>query len=172
MRQEGEPSVDQILQSIRRVMARERRPVSEKMVTDEVATAEPVAELRSYEAEAEETGGQMLPPAEADELMGDPDGERFAEVEALAIEGTTEQEPPSAPLTSEEAADSMRRSLAALATLAQPGAPLPTSAAGAASLDAIVKDMLRPMLAQWLDTHLPALVEREVKAEIARITRG
>jgi cell pole-organizing protein PopZ len=29
--------------------------------------------------------------------------------------------------------------------------------------------MLRPMLAQWLDTNLPPMVERLVAAEIARI---
>ena len=75
-------------------------------------------------------------------------------------------------LTGNAAAASIRRSLAALSMLAEPGAPVPTSAAGAASLDAIVREMLRPMLAQWIDTHLPALVEREVKAEIARITGG
>jgi cell pole-organizing protein PopZ len=29
--------------------------------------------------------------------------------------------------------------------------------------------MLRPMLAEWLETHLPAIVDRMVQAEIARI---
>jgi len=31
--------------------------------------------------------------------------------------------------------------------------------------------MLRPMLAEWLDQHLPPLVDRLVAAEIARIVR-
>jgi cell pole-organizing protein PopZ len=31
--------------------------------------------------------------------------------------------------------------------------------------------MLRPMLAEWLDQHLPAMVDRLVAAEITRIAR-
>jgi cell pole-organizing protein PopZ len=33
----------------------------------------------------------------------------------------------------------------------------------------MVREMMRPMLAQWLDANLPEIVERLVKAEIARI---
>ena len=36
-------------------------------------------------------------------------------------------------------------------------------------LDDIVREMLRPMLQAWLDRHLPELVERLVRAEIARV---
>ena len=32
--------------------------------------------------------------------------------------------------------------------------------------------MLRPMLKQWLDEHLPQMVEEHVKREITRITGG
>jgi cell pole-organizing protein PopZ len=42
----------------------------------------------------------------------------------------------------------------------------------ARSLEDIVRDMLRPMLKQWLDENLPALVERLVRAEIDRVSRG
>jgi cell pole-organizing protein PopZ len=42
----------------------------------------------------------------------------------------------------------------------------------ARTLEDIVKDMLRPMLKSWLDDNLPGLVERIVKAEIERISRG
>ena len=37
------------------------------------------------------------------------------------------------------------------------------------SLDDLVRETLRPMLQAWLDEHLPALVERLVRAEIARV---
>ena len=40
------------------------------------------------------------------------------------------------------------------------------------TLDDLVKDMLRPMLKTWLDTHLPPLVERLVRDEIERLSRG
>jgi cell pole-organizing protein PopZ len=40
------------------------------------------------------------------------------------------------------------------------------------TLEDLVKEMLRPMLKSWLDDNLPGLVERIVKAEIERVSRG
>lgn len=40
------------------------------------------------------------------------------------------------------------------------------------TVEDLMKEMLRPMLKAWLDENLPALVERLVKAEIERVTRG
>ncbi|HEV7284578.1 MAG TPA: DUF2497 domain-containing protein, partial [Kaistia sp.] len=40
------------------------------------------------------------------------------------------------------------------------------------TLEDLVKDMLRPMLKTWLDTNLPPLVERLVRDEIERVSRG
>jgi cell pole-organizing protein PopZ len=42
----------------------------------------------------------------------------------------------------------------------------------ARTLDDLVKDMLRPMLKSWLDDNLPSLVERLVRSEIERVSRG
>lgn len=42
----------------------------------------------------------------------------------------------------------------------------------ARTLEDLVKEMLRPMLKSWLDDNLPNLVERIVKAEIERVSRG
>jgi len=42
----------------------------------------------------------------------------------------------------------------------------------ARTLEDLVKEMLRPMLKSWLDDNLPRLVERIVKAEIERVSRG
>ncbi len=42
----------------------------------------------------------------------------------------------------------------------------------ARTLDDIVKEMLRPMLKEWLDDNLPPLVERLVRDEIERVSRG
>ena len=39
------------------------------------------------------------------------------------------------------------------------------------SIDDLVTDALRPMLKEWLDESLPALVERLVRAEIERVAR-
>lgn len=42
----------------------------------------------------------------------------------------------------------------------------------ARTLEDLVKEMLRPMLKAWLDDNLPGLVERIVRAEIERVSRG
>lgn len=42
----------------------------------------------------------------------------------------------------------------------------------AKTLDDLVKEMLRPMLKSWLDENLPGIVERLVRAEIERVSRG
>ncbi len=42
----------------------------------------------------------------------------------------------------------------------------------ARTLEDLVKEMLRPMLKSWLDDNLPSLVERLVRAEIERVSRG
>jgi cell pole-organizing protein PopZ len=53
--------------------------------------------------------------------------------------------------------------------LAEPGARPQIVRSGETSLEGMVRDMLRPMLAEWLDTNLPGMVEKMVQAEIARI---
>ena len=60
------------------------------------------------------------------------------------------------------------------ALTAGPGSPAaqdPGPAVGGRNLEDIVKDMLRPMLKEWLDKNLPPMVERYVEREIVRLTR-
>jgi len=42
----------------------------------------------------------------------------------------------------------------------------------ARTLDEMVSEMLRPMLKAWLDDNLPGMVERIVRDEIERVSRG
>jgi len=42
----------------------------------------------------------------------------------------------------------------------------------ARTLEDLVREMLRPMLKVWLDDNLPGMVERLVRAEIERVSRG
>ena len=39
------------------------------------------------------------------------------------------------------------------------------------TLEDVVKDLLRPLLKEWLDTHLSAIVEAKVQSEVERISR-
>lgn len=70
-------------------------------------------------------------------------------------------------LVSDDAAIASRQSLAALATLRTGAEALP---ADDAALGSAVREMLRPLLKDWLDRNLPDMVEELVTREIARIT--
>ncbi len=43
---------------------------------------------------------------------------------------------------------------------------------GGPTLEDMVRDEIRPMVRAWLDENLPPIVERMVRAEIARVTEG
>ena len=69
-------------------------------------------------------------------------------------------------LVSQDAAAAARQSLTVLSELRERD-PIPV---GDGPLEAVVREMLRPMLKDWLDRNLPELVESMVTREIARIT--
>jgi cell pole-organizing protein PopZ len=64
-----------------------------------------------------------------------------------------------------------RLSQAVQESVPAPAAQDPGPAVGGRNLEDIVKDMLRPMLKEWLDKNLPPMVERYVEREIVRLTR-
>jgi len=154
MRQAGEPSVEEILESIKKVIARdnragaaeERREREERGVAEEAVpeAAEDVLDL----------AGMGL-YVEADEAAEDAAYAESADADD-ALVGT-------------ETVSSISESLAALAMMAQPPAAPQIVRSGETSLEGMVRDLLRPELAAWLDKNLPALVEKLVAAEIARI---
>jgi uncharacterized protein len=43
---------------------------------------------------------------------------------------------------------------------------------GSRTIEDVVREMLKPMLQTWLEDNLPSLVERLVRAEIERVSRG
>ncbi len=69
-------------------------------------------------------------------------------------------------LMSKDATEASRGKLAALSALRQNGDAQPDTG----PLEAVVREMLKPMLKQWLDDNLPEIVEELVTREIARIT--
>ena len=74
-------------------------------------------------------------------------------------------------LLSEGATAASRQSLAALAAMRQGGGmEASPSAPSDGPLEAVVRDMLKPILKEWLDQRLPDMVEELVTREIARIT--
>jgi len=73
------------------------------------------------------------------------------------------------PLVAEAVRGAMQENLATLAMLSEPGAKPQIVRSGETSLEGLTRELLRPMLAKWLDDNLPAMVEKMVQAEIARI---
>jgi len=73
------------------------------------------------------------------------------------------ESPDDEPLVSGKAVKASKAALAALANVTI------DPRAGDNTLDGLVREMLRPMLKEWLDANLPDLVERVVAREVARI---
>ncbi len=70
------------------------------------------------------------------------------------------------PLVDEQIAGGSRARLEELSSVAASAPPV----APVNPLEDMVREMLRPMLKQWLDEHLPRIVDDHVKREISRIT--
>ena len=138
MQSPREPSMEDILASIKRVIAEEK-------------------ELRA-----------AVPPPQSSLDPGDIDDED-AEEDILELDHPVEPEPPldtGPPLLDETAADSSRAKLEQLTNVAAAAPPPPT----VNPLEEMLRDMLRPALKQWLDEHLPRIVDEHVRREISRIT--
>jgi uncharacterized protein len=127
-----EPSMEDILASIKRVIAEEKeiRAVTATSVAEQPGEGEDVLEL-------DETMEALPPPVD----LGPP-------------------------LLESDAADESRQMLEALASVAATAPPPPQFN----PLEEMIREMLRPILKQWLDEHLPAIVDEHVKREIHRIT--
>ncbi len=156
MQQPGEPSVEEILDSIKKVIARDNREgaiLDRRRRSGRAGTGEPA---EPADAEEAEEVLELQTESALDESCS-------AEEEDGADTG------PEDPLTRGDTREAMRQNFAALAMLAKPGRQPQIVRSGETSLEGLVREMLRPMLAQWLDDNLPPMVEELVKAEIARI---
>ena len=155
MQQHGEPSVEEILDSIKKVIARDNREgaILERRRRAGNLTRESEAEPADAE-EAEEVLELVEETAIDESLTDEYDEDDSAEADALTRGDTRE---------------AMRQNFAALAMLSQPGKQPQIVRSGETSLEGLVREMLRPMLAEWLDANLPGMVEDLVKAEISRI---
>ena len=176
-----EPSMEEILASIRRIIADDQaaKPAETASapepddVLDLAEVAEPVMRPRA------------VPPPEPTPEPLDFDAIDFGD-EAFA-EPEPEPEPPPArpspPPQPEPVFQAPPRPEPEAETLISPATDASVNGAfnllahtvltqNARTLEDLVKDMLRPMLKSWLDDNLPAVVERLVRAEIERVSRG
>lgn len=165
-----EPTMEEILASIRRI------------ISEDDAPAEAAAAPEPEPAPVEE------PPAEDDVLeLTDPieppaPVESLGDIDVYSPEPEPEPEPPPPPpqpdpapvFSREEVADNL---------VGDHAASLAASAFGSLSsallmpkdgrtLEDVVRELLRPLLKEWLDQNLPRIVEAKVEEEVHRIARG
>ncbi|GAB4150955.1 MAG: hypothetical protein Tsb0016_22950 [Sphingomonadales bacterium] len=171
--------MEEILASIRRIISEDSdqpaakagqggsEPEDDLPVEDEM-TAEP-----EYAEEPEEIFEPEPEPEPEPEFEPEPVSEPEAEAEAEEVLELTDiaAEAVSAPevesiISSDVASQTSEKfeQLSGLLVRRYPGAEN--------TLEGLVREMLRPMLKEWLDANLPPMVEEMVAREIARITRG
>ena len=139
-----EPSMEDILASIKKVIA------EEKGLRATAPPDWPAASVSDDEREDAAAGEEDV--LELDEP-----------VDEIKLAPPVDLGPP---LVAESAADASRHSLDTLTSVAASVPPPPEIN----PMEAMVREMLRPILKQWLDDHLPGIVDEHVKREITRIT--
>ncbi len=175
MAQNEAASVEEILESIKKVIARDNRAdaLQARRVREEASIdPEPVNEDEAAEVlDLADMAGAEIQSGEIEGADSDCDGYEDAFVDGDSGDESEDDAYPDAeaPLIAEEVRGAMQENLAALAMLAQPGAKPQIVRSGETSLEGLTRELLRPMLADWLDKNLPGMVEKLVRAEIARI---
>ncbi len=170
MRQTSEPSVEVILESIKKVIARDNRAeAARERIRRESADEAVVATRIAAQPALRSEGKPASFPADVLDLS-EVAAQILSEERGRNSAGSTDMDDEDeAPLLQETTTASMRESLAALAMMSAPGAAPQIVRSGETSLESLVRELLRPQLAEWLDRNLPPMVEKLVAAEIARI---
>jgi cell pole-organizing protein PopZ len=184
-------SMEDILQSIKRIIAEEGDPVAPPPPADDVLeltemlpedsptkAQAPVAELSLDEI--------MAAPVASPPPAPEPAPEPEAKQPELQPEPQPQPEPEPAPtmIVSSPVADeglmseaTRVASMAALAALSEtsmvsPVAPSTIAFRSGTTVEDLVRESLRPMLREWIDSHLPGIVETLVEREIRKLNRG
>ncbi len=155
-----EPSMEDILSSIKRIIAEEGddRPTRPRRGSGQVRPVAPPA------VEDDDTPDEVL---ELSDPMPPAPPPRAVSASPQDAAGATTDEATAASILSEQTERATRGALDALSRmLVKPEAP------SDGTLEGLVREMLRPMLREWLDANLPGMVETLVAREIAKITRG
>lgn len=156
----ADPAMDDILASIRRILNEDDgvgpsgQPSGEGAGRADAAEDEPLQLTESMMVQP--------PPAAAAPVIAAPVA-HSSEPEAPAPES-----PPAAALVAPAVAAATTAAVGKLLrTVAQERAA--TIHRGGPTIEDVVREEIRPLLKDWLDQHLPPLVERLVRAEIERV---
>ncbi|MGX6648171.1 DUF2497 domain-containing protein [Maricaulaceae bacterium MS644] len=190
---EQEPTMEEILASIRRIInededekpaeaaAPEPQPEPEAAAPEPEPEPEPEAEPEpAFEAEPmdEPDEDDVLELTDRVEEEPQPVSEPVSPADDLMIldreDEAPEPEPAPVPQPAVEEEDNLvddAPASAASGMFAALSENLRVSSDQGQTLEGIVRELLRPMLKQWLDDNLPTIVEEKVQAEIERIAR-
>jgi cell pole-organizing protein PopZ len=168
-----EPTMEEILASIRRIISEDDAPAEAEPAPE--PEAEPVAEEPAEDDVLELT--DPIEPAAPVESVGDID------IYSPEPEPEPAPEPPPPPAPEPSVPSGFSRDEVAETLVGDHAATLAASAFGSLSsallmpkdgrtLEDVVRELLRPLLKEWLDQNLPRIVETKVEEEVHRIARG
>ena len=187
-----EPTMEEILASIRRIISEDETPAEEgeeaapaaeepaaAAVVEAAPEPEPEPVAAAPEAEPEPVAAVAAPEPEPEP---EPQPAPVVEEEALELTEKVETlgdldvfsapEPEAAPVAAPiEALVSERAATAAASSFGALSAAI-TMPKGDRTLEDVVRELLRPLLQHWLDENLPGIVQQAVDTEVDRIARS
>ncbi|MEX6634677.1 DUF2497 domain-containing protein [Hyphococcus lacteus] len=157
-----EPSMEEILASIRRIISEDEE--EQAPPTKPVEAKKPELTLKAAPQAAEETSSTVT-PIKAEEpqkpTASDDEGiEMIKQNMAEAMEQDADEE-----ILDQATADVASQAFHNLSQSVR------ISEGPGRTLEDIVVEMLRPMVKEWLDANLPAIVEEKVEEEVQRVAR-
>lgn len=147
-----EPSMEEILASIRRIISEDKKPVRR-----------PSASAGKSSSFSEESDILELHDPVSDNIEARQNGYSRGSLNGQASQA--KPKPPSPSLLSEATVTASRDAFKNL------DRPL-SGSLGNRSLEEVVEYALRPFLKEWLDANLPTLVKQVVREQVDRITRS
>ena len=172
--QQSDQSMEEILQSIKRIIAEEGQAApagSDVLELTDMVPENGVAAQSGAEVNTE----PKIESMSLDEIMAAP----VAPEAPAAPVAQPKPEPAPMPtvdetLVSKEAAAKSAAALDALKSVPMPEAPAPVPSGvkfrSGTTIEDLVIESLKPMLKEWLDTNLPGMVERLVEREIKKLS--
>jgi cell pole-organizing protein PopZ len=162
---QAEPSMEEILASIRRIISEEDQPVAAGQVLDLVQPADeaPEDDIMVFDepvaaAPAPTPVAAPAPVAAAPIRAPEP---MPAQRTPAPVASSLEDEPIVSEPASHVAAGAFGRLAGSVRVADQPNQ----------TLEGMIRQLVKPMLKEWLDQNLPAIVEAKVEAELDRISR-
>ena len=163
---QAEPSMEEILASIRRIISEEEQaPPAPEPVLDLTQHAEEITATTAVEDDIVfETAPEPVHHTPAPVVEAPPPRAHVAPTHTPMTHAATATTPAGdiiSPPTVSAAAGALSRLAGSLRIADTPGQ----------TVEGVVRELLKPMLKEWLDRNLPAIVEARVEAELERIAR-